>query len=295
MANSMTGFGRGEASLGGLTVSVEIKSVNNRYCDIQLRMPRILYPLEADFRRRCQQAVSRGKLDAAVSIRQTGDLTGGVQVNADLAAAYDRALQGLGAELGRPWIPDVAFLAGLPDVVRSDDAAFDLDAAGRLLAGAQQAALEMLGAAKQKEGAHLTADIAAGCDRLLALLDQVEARAAAVPAAYRERLQERMRQMLSPEQAAFFDEQRLAAEVLIFTDKADVHEETVRLHSHLAAMKQTVARPDPVGKKLDFFCQEVNREVNTIGSKANDLQLTQLTIEMKSTLETIREQVQNIE
>lgn len=295
MANSMTGFGRGEESLGGLTISVEIKSVNNRYCDIQLRMPRVLYPLETDFRQRCQQAVSRGKLDISVSFRQTGDLAGGVQVNTALAAVYDRALRNLGAELGRPWVPDMAFLAGLPDVVRSDDAAFDLETAGQLLAGAQQAALDMLVAAKQKEGVHLTADIIAACNRMLALLEQAEARAAAVPAAYRERLEERMRQLLSPEQAAFFDEQRLAAEVLIFTDKADVHEETVRLHSHLAAMKQTVARDEPVGKKLDFFCQEVNREVNTIGSKANDLQLTQLTIEMKSTLETIREQVQNIE
>lgn len=295
MARSMTGFGRGEATLAGQTITVEIKSVNNRYCDVQVRLPRSLFALEVGFRNRCQTAVGRGKLDCSVNYEDRGESERSIHIDKALASAYDKVLSELGDHLGRPWTPDVRYISGLPDVMKAEDKKPDLEAIGKLLESAQAQALEQLQDMKTAEGVRLTTDILNGCQRMEELLAEVEERAPKVPEAYRARLTERIASLLAPEQQAFFDEQRLAAEVLFFADKADIHEEVIRLRSHLKEMKEVVVRTEPVGKKLDFFCQEVNREVNTIGSKANDLQLTKQAIEMKAVLETIREQVQNLE
>lgn len=295
MARSMTGFGRGVSSDEGGQATVEIKSVNNRYCDIQVRAPRFLSVLEPELRSRCKAFISRGKLDLMISFSDV--VAGSRKVSCDLAlaASYRLALQEIGATLNVPDTTDACTLASFPDVLSVEDASPDTERIAGLIFAALADALEHLLEMKSEEGVRLTADITAGCNELENLLVKVKSRAAVVPQEYRERLRQRWHDLLDEDQLQYIDEQRLAAEVLLFADKADVHEEIVRLESHLTLMKQVVAQDEPVGKQLDFFCQEVNREINTIGSKANDLELTNLIISMKSELEKIREQVQNLE
>ncbi|HHX37866.1 MAG TPA: YicC family protein [Clostridiaceae bacterium] len=295
MAKSMTGFGRGEAKTDGKTLTVEIKSVNNRYCDVQVRLPRSLFFLEPQFRKLCRDSVKRGKLDATVVYTDLDAEEHTIHINHQMALSYDAAIRELAAELDRPWVPDVRYISQLPEVMSLLDNAPDVEVIAAMLTTAQTQALDELDRSKLREGASLTSDISAGCGRLLALLEEVKTRADQVPELYRERLQERLQTLLSPEQEAMFDEQRLAAEVLLFADKADVHEEIVRLQSHLEEMTRLVTKDEAIGKKMDFFCQEVNREINTIGSKVSDLDLTRQVVDMKAILETIREQVQNIE
>ena len=239
--------------------------------------------------------VQRGKLDATVIFVDLDSEERTIHINHQLAKSYDGAIKSLSEGLERPWIPDVRYISQLPEVMTLQDNAPDVEVIAKLLEVAQTQALEELNQSKIKEGVSLTEDISCGCNELLNLLKDVKERAAQVPLLYRDRLQERLQLLLSPEQEALFDEQRLAAEVLLFADKADVHEEIVRLESHLREMLVLVRKNNAVGKKLDFFCQEVNREINTIGSKVSDLDLTRQVVEMKSILETIREQVQNIE
>lgn len=295
MALSMTGFGRGSFAENGRTSNVEIKSVNNRYCDLQVRMPRYLSALEMDVRNRCKSVISRGKLDIFISYSDTTSSARQVRANQPLATSYLNAVRGLGEALDIPHSIDARALSTFPDVLIVEDKDEEVDKIANLIFAALDEALTQLVDRKTEEGERLTLDILAGCANLEELLCQVRERAKQVPIDYKERLTKRIDELLAPEQRAFFDEQRMAAEVLLFVDKADIHEEMIRLESHLASMREVVRQNLPVGKQLDFFCQEVNREVNTIGSKANDLELTNLAIAMKSGLEKIREQVQNLE
>lgn len=295
MALSMTGFGRGSASDGGRLASVEIKSVNNRYCDIQVRMPRSLAALEVEVRNRCKSIVSRGKLDVVISYSDTGDSARKVMPNLPLATAYYEALCSIGETLDVPAKVTAKELAGFPDVLMIEDNSVQVEDIQGLIFSALTEALNNLVQMKTTEGKRLTSDIMMGFGHLSVLLEQVRTRAPRVPIEYRERLHHRLNDLLDTTQRHYIDEQRLAAEVLVFADKADIHEEMIRLESHLVSMREIVRKNQPVGKQLDFFCQEVNREINTIGSKANDLELTNLTISMKSYLEKVREQVQNLE
>ncbi len=295
MALSMTGFGRGSFAENGRMSNVEIKSVNNRYCDLQVRMPRYLSALEMDVRNRCKSVISRGKLDIFISYSDTTSSARQVRANQPLATSYLNAVRGLGEALDIPHSIDARALSTFPDVLIVEDKDEEVDKIANLIFAALDEALTQLVDRKTEEGERLTLDILAGCANLEELLCQVRERAKQVPIDYKERLTKRIDELLAPEQRAFFDEQRMAAEVLLFVDKADIHEEMIRLESHLASMREVVRQDLPVGKQLDFFCQEVNREVNTIGSKANDLELTNLAIAMKSGLEKIREQVQNLE
>lgn len=235
------------------------------------------------------------KLDISISYSDTTSSSRQVCANQPLAASYLNAVRGLGEALDIPLSVDAKTLSTFPDVLIVEDKNEEVDQIANLIFAALDEALTHLVDKKTEEGERLTSDILAGCANLEELLCQVRDRAKQVPIDYKERLTKRLDELLAPEQRAFFDEQRMAAEVLLFVDKADIHEEMIRLESHLASMREVVRQNLPVGKQLDFFCQEVNREVNTIGSKANDLELTNLTIAMKSGLEKIREQVQNLE
>ena len=208
MAKSMTGFGRGEAQVEGKTLSVEIKSVNNRYCDVQVRLPRSLFALEPQFRRKCREVVQRGKLDATVIFVDLDSEERTIHINHQLAKSYDGAIKSLSEGLERPWIPDVRYISQLPEVMTLQDNAPDVEVIAKLLEVAQTQALEELNQSKIKEGVSLTEDISCGCNELLNLLKDVKERAAQVPLLYRDRLQERLQLLLSPEQA-LFDERRL--------------------------------------------------------------------------------------
>ncbi|MDD2214099.1 MAG: YicC family protein [Oscillospiraceae bacterium] len=298
MAYSMTGFGRGQAEDQTRRVTVELKSVNNRYCDLQIRLPQVLYALEPQLRRQLQQSVSRGKLDVVVTLEDQSAGRAQVLCDRDLARAYLTAYEELAQTLapGQAYAAPLKEIAARPEVltVRRQDQ--DAAAWAPLLTQAVTEALRQLTEMRRREGAHLTADLAVKIRHLEQLLCQVRSRAPEVVTAYRGKLAARVQELLGQEAAAaVFDQGRLAQEVLLFADKAAVDEEEVRLESHLQALDRTLKTDAAVGKKLDFLVQELNREMNTIGSKANDLEMTRLVVEMKTELERIREQIQNLE
>ncbi len=295
MAKSMTGYGKGTAVSGATLLTVELKSINSRFCEIHVRQPRTLNALEPQFRSRLQVRIQRGKIDASITLVDGNQCTKTISVNMAMATAYNDALMAIGQTVGSVYQPNSRHLASFPDVLQVTDADLDMELLKDLLFRAQDEAISALEKARAAEGQKLTTDVLAGLDRLGELKQMVAERAKVVPALYRQRLETRLNELLSPEQQAFFDQGRLAAEVLVFADKADIHEELIRLESHLMQMRLIAVKNDAVGKKMDFFCQEMNREINTIGSKANDEQITHQIIDMKAVLEMVREQVQNIE
>lgn len=295
MANSMTGFGHGEAVLNGKKVSCDVKSINNRYCDIQVRLPRALFSLEGQVRDLARSYISRGKVDFSINTEELGEESRRVFCDIPLAEGYKAALEELGAVLGRPCLIQVGELATYPGVLQAEAAESSGDEWLPALSAGVENALEALCEMRRAEGERLTQDILERCERLECLREQIVARAPQVVLAYREKLRGRIRELLGDEAERFVEPQRMAAEVLLFVDKAAIDEELVRLLSHFSALRETVRADGPVGKKLDFLVQEINREVNTIGSKANDLEITTHVVEMKSEIEKIREQIQNLE
>ncbi len=297
MAKSMTGFGRGRAANEQMSVTVEIKSLNNRYCEINVRLPRFLNALEPQFRTQCRAHIQRGKLDCAIVINFIRPPERTVAVNVPLAVAYEAALGELSQAVAATQQEgtNLTYLASLPDVLTVADYQPDLPELAGLLEEATAEALAALLEMKRREGAHLTADILAGCRELVDLSSRLKPLADRVPTLYQAKLQERLQRFWAGEDSLPVAADRLAMEVALLADKADVHEELVRLSTHLAEMIERVQTDEAVGKSLDFYCQEVNREINTVGSKANDGGITQLVIRMKTVLETVREQVQNLE
>lgn len=296
MALSMTGYGRGEVLLTDRRMLVEMKTVNNRYADIQIRLPRVLSSLESRVRDCLTRRISRGKIDVFINYTNVAAQSSQIICDTNLAADYARALQKIGETIGTVWTPDAETVARFPDVIRTESAEVDEEATWQqLLEPALNDALSHLMAMRQTEGNRLADDIRARLDRLGDLHQDIAQRAPEVPQIWRERLLVRIESLLGDKAAELFDEQRLAAEVAIFADKSAIDEELVRLGSHIKQFASIISSSGPMGKKLDFLVQEINREINTIGSKANDLNLTTQVVEMKSELEKIREQIQNIE
>lgn len=297
MLKSMTGFGRGMAELDNCKITVDIKSVNNRFFDVQVRMPRDLQSLEIHLRQLCQKQIGRGKLDVSVTWTHSAVSDDLIAVDLNLAKSYASAIKEIAGALDYPsnYQVDPFRIASFPQVLQNSAGETDLDFWQGLLTSATNDALVALVQMREAEGKHLVGDIR----EKLALLKEhrltVLERAPGVIAAYRERLVEKLNQMMTERAEDVFGENRLAAEVLVFADKASVDEELVRLDSHLNAMDEILDNPGSQGKKLDFIIQEMNREINTIGSKANDLAVTQEVVEMKTLVEKIREQIQNIE
>lgn len=289
---SMTGYGRGESENGELRLTVEIKTVNNRYCEIIIKQPRQYMALEDKIKKYISAHIERGRVEVFINTKEKAEKTGEIKINFAQALAYDKALAQLSKEVGTEYQPDVYRLFNLPDVICHEDSEEDLDAIWLMLEEALKEALTQHLQMRQKEGDLICADMLQKLQNLENFAAEVEKRAPMVAENYREKLTSRLNEVLG---AAELDQERLAQEVAIFGEKCCIDEELVRLKSHFTQFREIIAAKGPVGRKLDFLIQEMNRETNTIGSKANDLAITSAVVEMKSELEKLREQVQNIE
>ena len=287
---SMTGYGRAREILHKRDITVEVRSVNNRYLDCAVKMPRLYLFAEDALKKRVQRAVARGKLDVFVTVDAPD--TARVTVNRELAEQYAAALRELAQAAGTDAAVSLDTLARFPDVLTVAKAEEDAEAVAADLCAVLDAALEAFNAARDTEGAKLAEDIASRLEAVERYTEAVEARSPQTVAEYRERLLRRMREAL---QNVTVDEQRLLTEAAIYADKTAVDEETVRLRSHIAQMRAMLSDSGPQGRKLDFLIQEMNREANTIGSKCADVSIAQTVVALKAEIEKMREQAQNVE
>ena len=292
MVKSMTGYGRAREMRNGRDITVEVRSVNNRYLDCTVKMPRAYIFAEDRMKARVQQAISRGKVDVFVTIDASATDAAVVAVNEPLARGYYDALTRLKTmfDLSGDITPEV--LAKFPDVLAVTKAEEDVEAIAADICAVLDDALAAYNAMRAVEGEKLAADVAGRITTIEAVVGKVEERSPQTVAAYRQRLEAKMQEVL---QSTTIDESRILTEAAIFADKIAVDEETVRLRSHIAQLQAMLVSGEPVGRKLDFLIQEVNRECNTIGSKCNDLTIAQDVVNMKAEVEKIREQVQNME
>ena len=292
MVRSMTGYGRARSTLHGRDITVEVRSVNNRYLDCSIKMPRVYIFAEDAMKALVQKTVSRGKVDVFVTIDTVEAEGSVVRVDTALAGEYLQAIRALKDQLGLPEDVTALSLARMPDVLTVTKAEEDLEAVSGDICSVLEEALAAYQAMRATEGEKLAADIAGRLDTIEALTGKVEERSPQTVAEYRQKLLDRMQEVLS---SASIDESRILTEAAIFADKVAVDEETVRLRSHLSQLREMLRSDVPVGRKLDFLIQEVNRESNTIGSKCSDLEIARWVVELKAEVEKIREQVQNIE
>ena len=292
MVKSMTGYGRARQTLHGRDITVEVRSVNNRYLDCTVKVPRTYIYAEDAVKSRVQKAVSRGKVDVFITIDATAADETVVAVNEPLARGYYEALTKIRDMFSLEGELTAAVLAKFPDVLTVTKAEEDLESVAGDICAVLDEALEAYNAMRAVEGEKLCEDIAGRVATIETVVGKVEERSPQTVAAYREKLTARMQEVL---QSTTIDESRILTEAAIFADKIAVDEETVRLRSHIAQLRTMLKSDQPVGRKLDFLIQEVNRECNTIGSKCNDLTIAQDVVNMKAEVEKIREQVQNIE
>lgn len=289
----MTGFGRGESRSDDVgRIIVEMKAVNHRFSEVVFRMPRQFSQLEEQARKTVQSRVARGRVEVFVSWEAAAKAKG-VKVDKELAMAYHNSLKELGQEIGSKSELSLDTLARLPDVLKVEEGEVSAEDLGPVFDEAVTAAVESLIAMREREGAAQAADLHARVSKLEALSQGIASRAPQVVDEYKSRLARRLDELLPAGNTV--DPQRLAQEVAIFADRSDVAEELQRLSSHLDQFRATLAGGESIGRKLDFLVQEIGREFNTIGSKANDVSITNQVVEAKSELEKIREQVQNIE
>ena len=289
---SMTGFGKGTFALDGRELTVELKSVNNRFLDISMRLPRILSPLEDTFRHALQDRLNRGHIDVYVNYRNQREDAKSVRVDTQLLEAYLTCARIAARELSITDDLTLSKALTLPDVTEIVPAEEDQEALQQLGKTAVELAIDALLAMRRGEGSRLKKDLTARMDTMERYAAAIEKRAPGVAEDYRVRLTERVNEMLGETEV---DRSRLATEIALFADKAAIDEEIVRLKSHLLHFRELLEAEEPVGRKMDFLIQEMNRECNTIGSKANDAALTDLVLLCKAEIEKLREQIQNIE
>ena len=292
MVKSMTGYGRARSTIHGRDITVEIRSVNNRYLDCSIKMPRVYIFAEDAMKALVQKTVSRGKVDVFVTIDTVEAAGTAVRADAALAGAYLQAIRSLGEQYGLPEDVSALSLARMPDVLTVTRADEDLEAVSGDICSVLEEALSAYQTMRSVEGEKLAADIAGRLDTIEVLTGKVEARSPQTVAEYRRKLMERMNEVLA---STTIDESRILTEAALFADKVAVDEETVRLRSHLSQLREMLRSDVPVGRKLDFLIQEVNRESNTIGSKCSNLEIARWVVDLKAEVEKIREQVQNIE
>ena len=292
MVKSMTGYGRARQTLNGRDITVEVRSVNNRYLDCTVKVPRTYIFAEDAVKARVQKAVSRGKVDVFITIDAAAADETVVAVNEPLARGYYEALTRLKDMFSLEDGLNAVARAKFPDVLTVTKAEEDLESVAADICAVLDEALAAYNAMRTVEGGKLREDIAGRADTIEAVVGKVEERSPQTVAAYREKLLARMQEVL---QSTAIDESRILTEAAIFADKIAVDEETVRLRSHLSQLRTMLESDQPIGRKLDFLIQEVNRECNTIGSKCNDLTIAQDVVNMKAEVEKIRELVQNIE
>ncbi len=293
MIKSMTGFGRGESSDGVHSFSVEIKTVNHRYNDIIVKMPKYLLFLEEKVKKLIKEYLNRGRVEVYINLEYLTDSNIEVNVNIPLALAYKRELENLINQLEIGDDISLNHLLTLPEVIKTERKDVDEDVVWGCLSQALEIALENVVNMRKKEGIELKKDIEIQLRKLENLIDKIEKRAPQVVMEYKEKLKERISELMDED--TDLDEERLNFEVVLFADKSDINEEVVRFKSHIKQFYMSLEQDEAVGRKLDFLIQEMNREVNTIGSKANDLEIINDVMDIKAQLEKIREQVQNIE
>jgi len=289
---SMTGYGKGSASTDGREMTVELKSVNHRYLDVGMRLPRHLSFLEDPIRSALTNRLSRGHVDVFVNYRNLRSDARSVEIDAPLLAAFVAAARQANETLGLQDDLSLTAALRLPDVSSVRETDEDPDALLGLLNGAMKGAIDALLIMRKQEGDRLGVYLGNCADTVETLTNQIAVRAPVVVEEYRVKLNDRIATLLGNVEV---DRARLATEVALFADKASIDEEITRLHSHLTQLRSLLIDPEPAGRKLDFVVQEMNREFNTIGSKANDGELTRLVLTGKAEIEKIREQVQNIE
>ncbi|MGI6119462.1 MAG: YicC/YloC family endoribonuclease [Desulfosporosinus sp.] len=292
MSKSMTGFGRGEASKNGYQVSIELKSVNHRFLEIVVRSARNFSSLEDRIRKILQEKFQRGRIEVYLNVVETEERKRLVKVDNDLALSYDKVLKDLSLVLHTTYETDIYHLVTLPEVLSVIELEIDLDIIWEACAEALRIASDSLSQMRRIEGEKLTLDLFHRIDLITEYLQQIAERAPFVVIDYQERLRDRIQTLLGEVE---LDETRLANEVAYFADRASITEELVRFDSHLAQGRAALRSNEAVGRRLDFLVQEMNREINTIGSKANDLIIGQQVVSVKSELEKVREQIQNLE
>ena len=292
MIKSMTGYGRAREMRNKRDITVEVRSVNNRYLDCTVKMPRMYTFAEDAIKQRVQKAVSRGKVDVFITVDASAADVAKVSVNRELAAGYVAALNELAEVCGTEPHVTPESLARFPDVLTVTKADEDLETVSDDLCAVLDAALEAYNAMRTIEGGKLAEDIGNRLTNIENYTSQVEARSPETVSEYRQKLTNRMQEVL---QNTNIDEQRILTEAAIYADKVAVDEETVRLRSHVAQLRTMLVSDEPMGRKMDFLIQEVNRESNTIGSKCNDVAIAQVVVGLKAEVEKMREQVQNVE
>lgn len=293
MIKSMTGFGRGEAKDAERQFTVEVKSVNHRYNDMVVRMPKRLNYLEEKLKNLIKRDIKRGRVEVYVSLENVEQSDVNITLNKSLVGQYVKALKSIGDDFDVVDDISVSLIARFPDVLKVEPKEEDENAIWCCLKEATTEALEMLVKMRITEGKKLAEDIHKRCEYIVSIINRIENEAPKVVLEYKTKLQDRINEIL--DEAIEVDENRLSMEVALYADKSSIAEEIVRLKSHVYQLEQALKDEQPVGRKLDFLIQEMNRETNTIGSKANDLEITNYVVDIKSELEKIREQVQNIE
>lgn len=292
MIKSMTGFGRCEICEDDRKFTVEMKSVNHRYLDVNLKMPKKLNFFESAIRNLLKEYIQRGKVDIFVTYEDMTEENVSIKYNKEVAAKYLEYLRQISADFGLEDDIRVSTLSKYPEVFSMEEAQVDEEGIWKTFEKALRGAAEMFVDTRIKEGENLKTDLLSKLDEMLSYVEFIESRSPQIIAEYRQKLTDRVKDLLED---AKVDESRLLTEVTIFADKVCVDEEIVRLKSHIASMKKELINGGSIGRKLDFLAQEMNREANTILSKSNDLEISNCGIELKTLIEKVREQIQNIE
>ncbi len=292
MLKSMTGYGKGEASAPPGNLSVEIRSVNHRYCEISVRMPRIFVSLENEVKRLVSSIMKRGKIDVTVQWEESTTSDTIPQIDIAAARGYREAFSRLADELQLAREIPLTLIISQKGVMKDAVSSIDESEFQPILISAVHSAVTAIDAMRKREGDALVTDLMTRRKQVAEWVGAIGVRVPQVIAEYRQKLKSRLDLLLDGNE---FDENRLAQEIALIADRSDVTEELVRLASHFKQFDETVRLSEPVGRKLDFLMQEMNREVNTIGSKSNDVEITTLVIQIKAEMEKMREQVQNVE
>lgn len=292
MLRSMTGYGRGHAVVDGYDITVEVKSVNHRYFEFSSRIPKSYLFLEDKLKGIIQSSCSRGKVEASVSIQSLGGSENEVILNTEIARGYLQALRSASGELDLMDDLRLSDLIGFPDIFTVRRVEVDPEMIWNAVRGVAEEAVAAFVGMREKEGQRLRADLENRLDSIGSTLSEIEQRAPQLKEEYYSRLYQKISELLADKN---IDESRLVTEAAIFADKVAIDEETVRLRSHLHQFGELLESTEPVGRKLDFLVQELNRETNTIGSKCQDVTIARMVVDIKSEIEKIREQIQNLE
>jgi uncharacterized protein (TIGR00255 family) len=292
MIKSMTGYGGAKGTSGKLEISIEVRSVNNRYLDSNIKMPRVFNSLEETFKSIVHDTISRGKVDVYITIDSTKSDDIEIRINRPLVTAYVAALRTIAWENELSSDIRVADLTRFPDILQAEKREADTELMRSDISNILITALSDFNAMREREGTKLSIDIADRLDEIEKLTQTAEELSPKSALEYRKKLEARISEIL---QSSNIDEARILTEAAIFADKTAISEELVRLKSHINQLRQLLLSSEPVGRKIDFIVQELNREANTIGSKGNDVEMSKVIVDLKSEIEKIREQAQNIE